>query len=48
MKICLQVFFYLNAILNEAGVPKDMQNYASVGVGSVNTFMTIVSVSNAL
>ncbi|CAK8678795.1 solute carrier family 2, facilitated glucose transporter member 5-like [Clavelina lepadiformis] len=38
------IFFYLNRILEDAGVPASMQNYASVGVGSVNVVMTIISV----
>nr|CAB3266210.1 solute carrier family 2, facilitated glucose transporter member 5-like [Phallusia mammillata] len=38
------IFFYLNTIFEAAGVPEETRNYASVGVGSVNTLMTIVSV----
>nr|XP_009859000.1 solute carrier family 2, facilitated glucose transporter member 5-like isoform X2 [Ciona intestinalis] len=38
------IFFYLNTIFEAAGVAGDAQNYASVGVGTVNVFMTVISV----
>uniref|UniRef100_H2YYP0 Solute carrier family 2, facilitated glucose transporter member 5 n=1 Tax=Ciona savignyi TaxID=51511 RepID=H2YYP0_CIOSA len=38
------IFFYLNTIFEAAGVAGDTQNYASVGVGTVNVFMTVISV----
>lgn len=39
------IFFYLNSILENAGVDEEQQNYASVGVGSVNVIMTIISIA---
>lgn len=39
------VFFYSNQIFDKAGIPKgNQQDLASVGVGTVNVLMTIVSV----
>jgi len=40
------VFFYSNLIFDKAGIPKgNPQDYASIGVGTVNVIMTIISVA---
>jgi len=44
----LQVFYYSDGVFKAANIPAQYTQYATLGIGTVNVIMTIISVSHAM
>lgn len=41
----MQVFYYSDGVFKSANIPVDYRQYATLGMGTINVIMTVISVS---